>query len=543
MRGVDQASSKACQPSHEDGGGGHLQNNPTPTRKDYLVQDHTSQFPRSIESACQPRSLEIFLRHPRNNEIILNLSSPRRFSLNKNHSRHLPHSPSIDIDTNCFSIFWFYHHTKLNSDFDLLIKLNSNPNLLYYPTRHLLFTLPYHPLTTCTAGSPSPDHTMSPHNDAPSPAGSFTQGFNTMAFRTTASSGLRIPNSNINSIYSDSALSDAQYSSSYSSASLDMEDHIHRPLVPGVYVPTACFFEPVTEELDTATIASHAVKLAEAGVTGLATQGSNGEAVHLTHSERQTVTSVTRSALNSAGFSHLPIIVGCGAQSVRETVQYCREAYAAGGDYALVLPPSYYAGLLLPGQASVIEFFTAVADQSPIPLLIYNYPGGASGMDLSSDVIIKLSAHPNICGVKLTCGNTGKLNRIVAATKAAKPQSFNTAPQFLVLGGSADFTLQSLIGGGHGILAGLANIAPKACIEIMRLYRTGQYAQAQAIQEVVARGDWAAIQGGIVSTKAGMESWLGYGGYARSPLPRPTSEESAKWKEGFRELYLLEKSL
>jgi 4-hydroxy-2-oxoglutarate aldolase len=384
---------------------------------------------------------------------------------------------------------------------------------------------------------------MSPHNDAPSPSGSFTQGFNTMSFRPTASSGLRISSSNTNSIYSESPLNEAQYSSSYSSTSIDMEDHVNRPLVPGVYVPTVCFFDPVTEDLDTATIASHAVRLAEAGVNGLTTQGSNGEAVHLTHSERQTVTSVTRSALNTAGFSHLPIIVGCGAQSVRETVQYCREAYTAGGDYALILPPAYYAPLLSPNMASVIEYFNAVADQSPIPILIYNYPGAVSGMDLSSDVIIKLSAHPNICGVKLTCGNTGKLNRVVAATKSAKPQSSSTAPSFIVLGGSADFTMQSMIGGGHGILAGLANIAPKACIEIMRLYKAGEFKEAQAMQEIVARGDWAAIQGGIVSTKAGMESWLGYGGYARSPLPRPNSEESSKWKEGFRELVALEKSL
>jgi len=365
-----------------------------------------------------------------------------------------------------------------------------------------------------------------------------------MAFRPTPGSGLRNSSSNTNSIYSESALNDSQYSSSYSSTSLDTDEHVHRPLVPGVYVPTVCFFDPATEDLDTETIATHAVRLAKAGVTGLTTQGSNGEAVHLTHSERQIVTSTTRNALNSAGYSHLPVIVGCGAQSVRETIQLCREAYVSGGDYALVLPPSYYAPLFSPSAASVIQFFNAVADASPLPLIIYNYPGAVSGMDLSSDIIIKLSKHSNIVGVKLTCGNTGKLNRIASATKTpARKQLSNTEPDFLVLGGSADFTMQSLIGGGHGILAGLANIAPKSCLEILRLYREGDVSEAQRLQEIVARGDWAAIQGGIVSTKAGMESWLGYGGFGRSPLPRPTSEESAKWKEGFRELVALEKSL
>ncbi|TAQ90301.1 hypothetical protein B7494_g1397 [Chlorociboria aeruginascens] len=387
---------------------------------------------------------------------------------------------------------------------------------------------------------------MSPHNDAPSPAGSFTHGFNNMTFRPAASSVLRT-SSHLHSIYAESTLNDSQYSSSYSSTSLDADDHMIRPLVQGVYVPTVCFFDPLSEDLDTATIASHAVRLAKAGVTGLTTQGSNGEAVHLTHSERQTVTATTRSALTSAGFSHIPILVGCGAQSVRETVQFCREAYSSGGDYALVLPPSYYASLFSPNAASVIEFFTTVADQSPIPLIIYNYPGAVAGMDLSSDIIIRLSKHPNIAGVKLTCGNTGKLNRIAAATKspvAEVPSSdIISSPPFLVLAGSADFTLQALIAGGHGILAGLANISPKACIEVIKLYNQGKISQAQEMQEIVARGDWTAIQGGIVGTKAGLEAWFGYGGFGRSPLPKPTSEEEGKWKEGFRELVTLEKSL
>ncbi|PQE31040.1 dihydrodipicolinate synthetase protein [Rutstroemia sp. NJR-2017a WRK4] len=383
---------------------------------------------------------------------------------------------------------------------------------------------------------------MSPHNDAPSPR-SFSQDlYNITPFRPS-SSNLGI-SSNADSMYADSQTNDSIYSTPDSNSIMEAESQAVRPLVPGVYVPTVCFFDPDTEDLDTATISDHAIRLAKAGVAGLTTQGSNGEAVHLTHAERQTVTATTRAALTSAGFQHLPIIVGCGAQSVRETIQYCREAFAAGGDYALILPPSYYAPLFSPSSASVIEFFTTIADQSPIPLIIYNYPGAVSGMDLSSDIIIQLSTHPNIVGVKLTCGNTGKLNRIVAATRSSKPQNHTAdAPPFLVLGGSADFTLQSLIGGGHGILAGLANIAPKSCIEITRLFREGKLPEAQRLQEVVARGDWAAIQGGIISTKAGMQAWLGYGGFGRAPLPRPTEAEMEKWKEGFRELVFMEKSL
>ena len=143
---------------------------------------------------------------------------------------------------------------------------------------------------------------------------------------------------------------------------------VKQPLTPGIYVPTVAFFEPQTEELDTATTEKHAIQLARAGVTGLVTHGSNGEAVHLSHSERETITSVTRKALELANFPEKPIIVGCGAQSTRETIRLCQEADESGGDYALVLLPSYYRTLLTPQM--LLDYFLAVVDASPIPLVI-----------------------------------------------------------------------------------------------------------------------------------------------------------------------------
>lgn len=374
---------------------------------------------------------------------------------------------------------------------------------------------------------------MAPHNDAPSPAGSYSAGLNTLSVRSRSALQL------------GSAISTGSHSSLNSLLDGVSADgfHMARPLVPGVYVPTMCFFTPDTEDIDTTTIAQHAVRLARAGVTGLATQGSNGEAVHLTHVERQLTTATTRRALNENGFPHMPLIVGCGSQSTRETIQYCREAYEAGGDYALVLPPSYYATLFAPASETILDYFTTVADNSPIPILIYNFPGGASGLDLSSDLIIKLSSHPNIVGVKLTCGNTGKLNRVASATRRLNKTYDPERPEFIVLGGSADFLVQTLAAGGHGILAGLANLAPKACLKTMELYRDGHMSEAQDMQDTVSNGDWTAIQGGVVGTKAGLQAWTGYGGYARSPLPKPTSEQTQKWKEGFRELMVLEKTL
>jgi 4-hydroxy-2-oxoglutarate aldolase len=314
---------------------------------------------------------------------------------------------------------------------------------------------------------------------------------------------------------------------------------LRRSLVPGIYVPTIAFFDPATDNVDVETTAKHAVRLAKAGVAGITTQGSNGEAVHLSHKERNLVTSTTRKALDDAGFGYMPLIVGCGAQSTREAIELCEEAAAAGGDYALVLPPAYYQGLF--SKDTVASFFRDVATASPIPILIYNYPGAVSGMDLNSDVIIDLAQHPNIVGCKLTCGNTGKLNRVAAATRAATVSDPGSG--FMCMGGSVDFTLQTLIGGGSGIIGGMANIAPKACVSLVELFEAGKYTEARRLQAIIARGDWAAIQGGIIGTKAGMMAHFGYGGYARKPLPRPNKEETNKWREAFEELVRVERSL
>src|ERR1700730_17850023 len=90
-----------------------------------------------------------------------------------------------------------------------------------------------------------------------------------------------------------------------------------RPLLPGIYAPTMTFFDPETENLDIPSIKRHAVRLANAGLVGLVTMGSNGEAVHLSRDEKIAVTKATREALDEAGFNHVPVMVGCSEGSVR----------------------------------------------------------------------------------------------------------------------------------------------------------------------------------------------------------------------------------
>lgn len=323
------------------------------------------------------------------------------------------------------------------------------------------------------------------------------------------------------------------------------------PLVPGVYVPTPAFFKDDQDEaVDLDSVARHAVRLARAGVTGIAVQGSNGEAVHLLDYERDHITRTTRAALDEAGFTEMPLIVGCAAQSTRQTIELCKQAALHGGDAALVLPPAYYQGLF--DAETVHRFFLDVADASPIPVVIYNYPAAVSGLDLSSDALVRLGrAHRNIVGAKFTCGNTGKLTRVAAEfTGAPVPgaradEAYADAyPDFLCFAGSGDFLTPAMAGGASGVIPGIANVAPATVAALYRSLAKGPgQGGDQRLQRVLARGDWAAIKSGAVGVKVGLQEYFGYGGWARKPLPRPEGEARREIVEGFRELVELERSL
>ncbi|KAI0482405.1 dihydrodipicolinate synthetase family protein [Xylariaceae sp. FL0804] len=301
-------------------------------------------------------------------------------------------------------------------------------------------------------------------------------------------------------------------------------------LSEGVYVPTLAFFK-TNDDVDLETIQRHAISLAEAGVAGLLVHGSNGEAVHLSREERSMIIQSTRAALDQSDHHLMPVIAGCGAQSTRETTELCRDAANAGANYAILLPPSYYGGLL--DTRKVVQHFVDVADASPIPVMIYNYPGACSGLDLSSDAILEMAKHPNIRGVKLTCGNTGKLARIVD----------DAGPDFFVAGGSADFILQGLVVGGHGTVAGTANLVPRACVRICELFRNGDLKEARRLQAVVAKADWIAIQTGFAGVKAALQHFRGYGGEPRKPCRLPADEKMAMIRQGLEEVMAIEATL
>lgn len=311
------------------------------------------------------------------------------------------------------------------------------------------------------------------------------------------------------------------------------------PLRPGIYSPIMTFFDPETEEVDLPTTKKHAVRLAKAGLVGLVTMGSNGEAVHLSRAEKAAITRATREALDEAGYQDVPVIAGASEQGIKLTIELCKESADAGAEYVLLVPPSYYRYAM--DDDAIHEYYTKVADESPLPLILYNYPGAVAGLDMDSDLIIKLAKHPNIIGTKFTCGNTGKLTRVALATSACTTKDFGSG--YMAFGGMADFTAQTAASGGSGIIAGGANVIPKVCVKVWNLWAEGKYDEALELQKLLSKGDWVLTKAAIPGTKSAIQSYFGYGGYPRRPLKRLSQEKVKAVAEGIREVMEVENKL
>ena len=142
------------------------------------------------------------------------------------------------------------------------------------------------------------------------------------------------------------------------------------------------------------------------------------------------------------------VLAGSGCESTRATIQMTAAMAEAGADAAVVITPSYFKAKM---SGPVLEqHFRAVADASPIPIVLYSVPANTS-IDLPSDVVVRLSCHPNIVGIKDSGGDVAKIGEMVAATEQE---------DFQVLAGSASFLLPALTVGAVGGICALANILP-----------------------------------------------------------------------------------
>ncbi|KAI9710780.1 MAG: hypothetical protein M1828_002122 [Chrysothrix sp. TS-e1954] len=310
------------------------------------------------------------------------------------------------------------------------------------------------------------------------------------------------------------------------------------PLRPGAYAPMLTMFSE-NEDLDLFTQSKLTLRLAQGGLVGLVVMGSNGEAVHLSRSERSRLLASVRSTLDEGGFAQIPIIAGCTEQSTRGTIELCGEAARDGASYALILPPSYYKPAMTADV--LIQHYNDVADKSPIPIMMYNYPGAVAGVDLDSDTMLEIANHPNVVGAKLTCASTGKLMRLAAAAGAVTANSPGNG--FLATGGFADIIVQCHASGGSGVIAGTGNVMPKLCARVWDLCAKGEVEKALEMQKVLSRADWALSKGGVGGTKAALQEVAGYGAPVRRPLRGPNEEGKKKIMEQLEEALTIEKGL
>lgn len=302
-----------------------------------------------------------------------------------------------------------------------------------------------------------------------------------------------------------------------------------QPHVPpaGIWAPAITFFDPETDDLDLPSQAKYYKYLSQ-HLTGLVILGTNAETFLLTREERATLLKCAREAVGP----DYPIMAGVSGHSTKQVLEYIDDAHKAGADYVLVLPCAYFGKAT---TAKVIHnFYGDVANKSPLPVVIYNFPGVCNGVDLDSETITSLAKqYKNVVGVKLTCASVGKITRLAASLPS---------DQFSTYGGQSDFLLGGLSSGSAGCIAAFANVFPKTISRIYKLFGEGKHAEALKLHQTAAMAE-SLSKSGIANTKyaAAITSAKAAGieGAEEKLRPRrpyePVSEEGKKGIRGLME--------
>jgi 4-hydroxy-2-oxoglutarate aldolase len=288
----------------------------------------------------------------------------------------------------------------------------------------------------------------------------------------------------------------------------------------GVFAPVVTPFS--SDELSLDDLRFNLRKLNETDLAGYLALGSNGEFRSLDDKEQNRVLEVFAEEK-----ADKVIIVGTACESTKQTIEKSKFAFEMGFDYVIILTPSYFAKRI--DAATLQGYYERVADSIDIPVLLYNAPGFTGGMRIPVQTILELSQHPNIVGMK--------------DSSPEGPAKFlacrDTAEDFHVLAGSANFFYPSLhLGASAGVLS-LANALPVPCCDLYRLFTQGKYDEAGELHSRLARlnqavsGPW-----GVAGVKAAMDITGFKGGQPRHPLQGLTNEAKEQIKrkmanEGF----------
>ena len=200
------------------------------------------------------------------------------------------------------------------------------------------------------------------------------------------------------------------------------------------------------------------------GSAGLVPCGTTGESPTLSHSEHYAV--ITRTVEVAAG--RVPVIAGCGSNDTATAIAHMAHAEKVGADAALIVVPYYNK----PSQAGLIAHFTALAERSSLPMIIYNIPG-RSVADMSTETMAALARLPTVIGVK---DATGNIARVSAQREAC-------GAEFIQLSGNDDMALGFNAMGGVGAISVTANVAPQLCAQFQAATLAGDFRTALAIND------------------------------------------------------------
>ncbi|CAG7926248.1 unnamed protein product [Penicillium olsonii] len=297
------------------------------------------------------------------------------------------------------------------------------------------------------------------------------------------------------------------------------------PIPPGIYCPVISLYKPTArQEVDYDASYKFFSHLIRGGVDGLVLAGTTAEAVLLSAEERKELVKVARRAAIDLGRPQFPIVAGISGQSTNESIKLADDAFEAGASFGLLLPPSYWAKAVT--KDVIVGFYRDVADSTRLPVVIYSFPAMCNGIDMNSDTMSELAHHPNIVGVKLTCGNAGKVTRLTEEY---------SHEQFAVYAGSSDWLIPCLAGGGVGCVTGIANVFPKCVAQLYALWNQGKTKEARELQGLVAQAEKACKEG-IAPTKFGAAHFAGPAAGltdAKTFWPRkpytPCGEEKSAW--------------
>ena len=278
----------------------------------------------------------------------------------------------------------------------------------------------------------------------------------------------------------------------------------------GLFVPVTTPFDPVTGDVAPVSFRDNLRRWASEGVDGVVLFGSTGEGALLDEDEKLRLMVLARDV------SALPLVAGAAGESTRAASRQARRLAEAGADAILLHPPTYFGPHLSP--AGLRDYFLAVADASPVPVIVYHIPKFTK-VTLDPGLVGELMRHGNIRGLKDSSGDMKRFAEYSTVCKGAH--------RLFIGSGSLLYTALEL-GAAGGIVA-MGLIAPGECARIVQYFRAGNGRKAGEIQERIApvhRDVVAAF--GARGVKAALDL-LGYaGGAPRPPLPPLSEKERAQ---------------